>query len=360
VTGSLGVVAALLALGGVVVWTGRREQAVRRDAGRLLEAGVALTSAAAEGEAAGVLVGIARELLDADVAVLMLAEAPGATRFVVRAGARAVTRLGPPPAAIAPVEDVGADAGGVGLAVRCGRVVRARDGRARELWSAGVDRDTAAEAAVFVPVIGEGGVLGVVVAAWARRPHHTDVCGTRALALLVPQAARVLERLRRSERLEVAAETDALTGLANRRGFDRVMTRLRPGDALVVCDLDHFKAVNDNHGHAVGDELLGRFGALVRSVVRRHDAAGRLGGEEFVILLADVGDEDGARRVVDRLRHRWVATRPLATFSAGVAVCDAVDDPTDVLRRADEALYAAKRAGRDRIVGEREHAGAPL
>jgi diguanylate cyclase (GGDEF)-like protein len=252
------------------------------------------------------------------------------------------------------------DPTGVGLAARTGRVVHAADATAAELWPAGVDGRTPAGSAAFVPVRGDGGILGVIVVAWVARQRRIDAFGERALSLLVPQAGRVLERLRTTQRLEVAAETDPLTGLANRRGFERLLADVRPGDALVVCDLDHFKAVNDTHGHAAGDDLLAAFGAAVRSVIRRHDAAGRLGGEEFVILLADAGTEDAARLVVERLRSEWRATRPLATFSAGLAVADRRDDPLAVLDRADRAMYAAKRSGRDRIVSEREVARVPV
>jgi diguanylate cyclase (GGDEF)-like protein len=290
----------------------------------------------------------------------MLAAGPGSRRFLAQGGARPVTRLGAPADLLAPVDDVALDPTGVGLAARTGRVVEVGGAAAQDLWPAGVDARTPAGSAAFVPVRGEGGVIGVIVVAWAARQRRIDAVGERALDLLVPQAGRVFERLRATQRLEVAAETDPLTGLLNRRGFERLLADVRPGDALVVCDLDHFKAVNDTHGHAAGDDLLADFGTAVRSVIRRHDAAGRLGGEEFVILLADAGTEDGARLVVERLRSEWRAGRPLTTFSAGLAVADRRDDPLAVLDRADRAMYAAKRSGRDRIVAEREVARVPV
>jgi diguanylate cyclase (GGDEF)-like protein len=351
--GALGWLAATRAAAG-------RERRAERDAARLLEAAVALTHATGETQAAAAVAATTRDLLDADLTVLLLADASGSTRFVAQGGARAVTRVGWPAEVLAPIDDVFTDPTGVGLAARTGRVVHAGEATAADLWPTGIDGRTPAGSAAFVPVHGDAGVLGVIVVAWAARQRGIDAFGERALALLVPQAGRVLERLRATQRLAVAAETDPLTGLANRRGFERLLGDVRPGDALVVCDLDHFKAVNDTYGHAAGDDLLADFGAVVRSVIRRHDAAGRLGGEEFVILIAEAGTEDRARAVVERLRAEWRASRPLTTFSAGLAVADRRNDPLAVLDRADRAMYAAKRAGRDRVVAEREVGGVPV
>src|SRR5205085_1509743 len=129
-----------------------------------------------------------RDLLDADLAVLLLAEAPGSPRFVAQGGARTLTRLGGPAEVIVPIDDVHLDPTGVGLAVRTGRTIHAGDARAAELWPSGVDARTPAGSAAFVPVPGDGGVLGVIVVAWADRQRGIDAFGERALTLLVPQA----------------------------------------------------------------------------------------------------------------------------------------------------------------------------
>ncbi len=173
---------------------------------------------------------------------------------------------------------------------------------------------------------------------------------------------RGLDALRRlrSEReaLRLDASTDALTGVWNRRAFEamldaQVLAHQRFG--LLFVDVDHFKAVNDAHGHDAGDAVLARLGHVLSSSVRPGDAVARLGGEEFVVLLRGVALE-GALTAAERLRTAAAelpsAAIPRVTVSVGVAVRDSVEDVTadDLMRRADAALYAAKRAGRDRVV----------
>ncbi|CAO3414903.1 GGDEF domain-containing protein [Azospirillum doebereinerae] len=167
------------------------------------------------------------------------------------------------------------------------------------------------------------------------------------------------------------ANHDPLTGLFNRRAFteglNAEITRAqRNGGAfsLVSLDLDRFKGINDTHGHPTGDAALRMVAALVRDTIRTRDSAGRLGGEEFGLLLPDTGAE-GAAALAERLRDR-VATHPLSTpsgaaltvtFSAGVAEWQPGLDEETLLRRVDEALYAAKAAGQNRVM--RAEAEAP-
>ena len=147
--------------------------------------------------------------------------------------------------------------------------------------------------------------------------------------------------------LERDARTDPLTTIGNRRDLEDRMTLLVPGDSVVVCDLDHFKQLNDTHGHAFGDQVLRDFSALLRSGLRRDDHAVRFGGEEFVLLLPGSGT-DVAVDVVERLRATWRESGGATTFSAGCATLDGSTDAQRALVAADAALYAAKRAGRDR------------
>lgn len=146
--------------------------------------------------------------------------------------------------------------------------------------------------------------------------------------------------------LSAHARTDALTGLLNRRALDDRLTEARDGDAIVMCDLDHFKDLNDRDGHAAGDRVLADFGSLLTAALRGQDAAGRYGGEEFVLVLADTSPE-AALDVLLRMRASWSSLHPGLTFSSGVA---AVSDSTPsvvALAAADEALYASKQAGRN-------------
>jgi diguanylate cyclase (GGDEF)-like protein len=168
----------------------------------------------------------------------------------------------------------------------------------------------------------------------------------RHLANFLLDARQVLQLRERYERLAESASTDLLTGLPNRRMLDRALGRLSADDTVIELDLDHFKQINDNFGHAAGDEVLRAFGRVLRGTVRGHDTVGRFGGEEFLIVLAPPGGADAFLR---RLRGEWLAERPFpVTFSAGIAV--SAGDPDETVSLADQALYQAKEAGRDQWV----------
>lgn len=160
-----------------------------------------------------------------------------------------------------------------------------------------------------------------------------------------------------------ASFTDELTGVANRRFvMSRVdeMLRWSPGKfsrpgCLAVLDIDHFKAINDQHGHHVGDQILRGFAQAVNLNVRRTDCFGRVGGEEFVIVMPRTSAAE-AVLVIERILALVRALRPLpsrpdfnCTFSAGVAQVDDGDVALSLYARADKALYAAKSLGRNRI-----------
>ncbi|WP_159998925.1 GGDEF domain-containing protein [Roseomonas sp. 18066] len=156
------------------------------------------------------------------------------------------------------------------------------------------------------------------------------------------------------------ARTDPLTGLTNRRSFLEAAERARRGGqvfSLVAFDLDHFKAINDQHGHAAGDAMLRHFAALCRQNLREGDLAGRLGGEEFSLLL--LADEAAAVAVARRIAG-LLAASPVAvggrlvqgTVSAGVFFCAGTAMPLQqALAEADARLHAAKRGGRNRVQG---------
>lgn len=162
------------------------------------------------------------------------------------------------------------------------------------------------------------------------------------------------------DQLERLSNTDSLTGLSNRR---RMMDALRSELArakrsgghfsVLMLDVDHFKKFNDEHGHQAGDEVLVRFGKLLGETIRVYDCAARYGGEEFLVLLSGTNEADAvavAERICESMRSESF-TGGRVTASIGVAEYPAHGDTTDaVIGRADEALYRAKRAGRDRVV----------
>jgi diguanylate cyclase (GGDEF)-like protein len=180
------------------------------------------------------------------------------------------------------------------------------------------------------------------------------------------------EEVRRREALEGElrrlADVDVLTGVATRRAFMEATQRAitlaseRRPLAVIAVDIDHFKMINDRYGHLAGDKVLTVVGEELRRECRTPDLVGRLGGEEFAILLAHTRLES-AVSVAERIRQRLLttvvsvteATHITATASFGVAAFTPGDTYEDLLGRADIGLYRAKRAGRDRVVVIQEH-----
>jgi diguanylate cyclase (GGDEF)-like protein len=180
-----------------------------------------------------------------------------------------------------------------------------------------------------------------------------------------------MQRDRAEQALHRLAMVDEVTGLFNRRAFfdlaERELARaLRTGApcAVLMLDLDHFKSVNDEHGHRAGDRVLAAFGALLRRSVRPQDVAGRLGGEEFGVLITQAGAKEAAI-VAERVRAAAAGTLlgglpRVVTVSAGSAVCPAGAALDQALARADAALRLAKAQGRNRVVAAPEAPpGAP-
>ena len=171
----------------------------------------------------------------------------------------------------------------------------------------------------------------------------------------------ITERKRREERLRRMAATDELTGVANRRRFlelaraelDRAR-RYKTDLSVIMFDIDHFKRVNDTYGHDAGDEVLRTLARVCGGALRDVDALGRLGGEEFAVLLPQT-DKEGAMRAAERLRSDVeAASIPVngqtlrVTISLGVAACGLGDTIEDMLKNADMSLYTAKEGGRNR------------
>jgi diguanylate cyclase (GGDEF)-like protein len=192
------------------------------------------------------------------------------------------------------------------------------------------------------------------------QPEQTAYISVHALAILTTTIGMVLmatDRLR--SELEHLATHDSLTGAFNRRALieacELELARCRRNHgimALLMIDLDHFKAVNDTHGHPVGDRVLVDFVARVKSLLRQPDQLGRFGGEEFVALLPETS-LDEARVVAERLRATIESSNgdlPPCTVSIGITVSRPDDAGLDeIITRADAALYQAKHAGRNRV-----------
>ncbi|TDD31904.1 GGDEF domain-containing protein [Nonomuraea terrae] len=190
------------------------------------------------------------------------------------------------------------------------------------------------------------------------------LCGLNlALLILALPPVVLLQRSLLHAQLQAAARTDAKTGLLNAAAWQReadteIVRARRTGDslALLIIDIDHFKRVNDAHGHLVGDQVLVGVASTLRGQLRDYDVVGRFGGEEFVVLLPGA-DNVEARQVAERLRtHVSLMAIPVddslvrVTVSTGVALMNVHgDDLIDLLAAADLALYRAKELGRDRV-----------
>ena len=192
---------------------------------------------------------------------------------------------------------------------------------------------------VYVPHIApDGSVLGMFILA-------VDISDRKAL----------------EQELVRRAQHDPLTGLLNRGAFEerlrQVLETVSPAAAglvgLLYVDIDRFKSINDALGHQVGDVILRSFAARLRESVRAIDTVGRMGGDEFVVLLENLTRADDAariaRKIVDEMREKFDVNGALvtATASVGVATCKAAGDASALSARADAALYAAKEAGRN-------------
>jgi diguanylate cyclase (GGDEF)-like protein len=211
---------------------------------------------------------------------------------------------------------------------------------------------------VVVPVGADGEDLGVAVGEWggdaeARIPMLT----VQAFSQAATQTALALRNAELLGEVERLATRDSLTDLANRRLFEETLRRetaraLRRHSplSLLVMDVDHFKEVNDIHGHQMGDAVLREVAAAIVGQTKASDLAARYGGDEFMVLLPDCGTDD-ARRVADRIREHVNQVVRLASVTMSVGVATLTTHALDAERlvaAADVALYEAKRAGRDR------------
>jgi diguanylate cyclase (GGDEF)-like protein len=217
-------------------------------------------------------------------------------------------------------------------------------------------------AALALPMI-VGARINGVLELMSDQPVVIDESSLDVLHSLAGQAATAVEAARFHQSADELSHTDALTHLPNRRRLELDLVlevarseRYNRPIACIMLDVDHFKAVNDVHGHQAGDEILSEFGSAFAEALRETDTAYRYGGEEFCVLLRET-DGDSAVIVAERLRveiaNRFAGNRGSAMVTASLGVAAIPSDATDgkaLIAAADRALYAAKGGGRNRVV----------
>ena len=220
-----------------------------------------------------------------------------------------------------------------------------------------------AESLLAVPLRARGRTLGALLLTGARGTF--DASSRRVLEILANQAAATIQLIKDKEQQRQLAVRDGLTGLYNRRAFGELLSasianedrRASGSLGLVLLDLDHFKKLNDTYGHPAGDAALRSLARLLDQHLRKGDQAARYGGEEFVVILPGsdaertVGAAERLRSALEKHRFVFEGARIPLSASLGVAVWPAdARDPEPLLSAADRALYAAKQAGRNRVV----------
>ncbi|MCU1375917.1 MAG: diguanylate cyclase [Actinomycetia bacterium] len=196
-------------------------------------------------------------------------------------------------------------------------------------------------ATVLVPITGEAGVIGVLSIAGARRPIDTLTSGVAQL--FGGQAGAVLDRVGAVESLYDAATRDAVTGVGNRQQAAAIIASLRPGDGLLILEVDDFTSLLLGQGNAAADLLLGQVGLHLRNGTRTGDAVARYGDHQFVVGLREL--KAPIDMVVGRLIDSWMAASPSRTMSVGGALHLDAGAPIDTVDRAESALASAQCRG---------------
>ncbi len=326
--------------GEVLAYLLERQQRQLDDVGKVLHATKRLVAAVSVDDAAAVIGELAMDIIAAGSVAILVADPDQPNLFVARMRSRSLDPLGPLSV------DIDAEPTGITAALRSGHMVVVPDAATAATVSCRLAVATGAGSVAYVPLVDGPTPVGAIVAIWQQAGARPATSPTQLLELIADAAGPILGRLRDRDRLSLEAETDPLTGLANRRTFGRALDSCGAGDALVMVDLDGFKLVNDVHGHPFGDDVLRALASCLTQAARERDCVARFGGEEFAVILPAAGAE-GVRTFLARVRHDWTEGLPVTTFSTGFAVRHADEAPLLTLGRADAALYEAKARGRN-------------
>ena len=239
-------------------------------------------------------------------------------------------------------------------------VIVSRDRTGRDTIEYSLLEAGGAHSVLCLPILRDGVLQGILILSFPEpRPdlRHAEIRPLQVTADLIGAA---LARKRLAGELEHQASHDVLTGLNNRRRFEELLrreiertSRYQRPFAVIMFDIDHFKPINDRHGHDIGDAVLSELAGITAEQVRDSDIPARWGGEEFIVLLPET-DAEGARQAAEGLRRRIAETlftgAGRITISLGLTQYRSGDSLDSLLKRTDEAMYRAKEEGRNRVV----------
>jgi diguanylate cyclase len=296
--------------------------------------------------AADTVVHAARELLHANGACLMLVEAPGSVRFRSVGVSAAADDADDIAQLVIDIRDDQA----IGAVIASRESIFIGNAAQSDLLDPRLIERFGVASALYLPIIAEESVVGTIVSWWTEIQPQLPEASLDAALLLAAESGATLSRLQALEELRIAADTDPLTGLANRRGLLRRATTLPPGSSIAMLDLDEFKVLNDHEGHQAGDQALRSFASHLRALLPPDGIGARWGGEEFVVALPGVPIEEGAE-LLHKLHSNFVTTSGIpTTFSGGLVGLRDNETSDEAIRRADGAMYEAKHQGRNRDV----------
>ena len=241
---------------------------------------------------------LVRRLVDADAAMVLLPEHTGAAAFVRRGG------YTPPQGAPEIRVDTAVEQSGLGVVVRTGLPLFLPDAEHSPIELQRLVVDLAMASALYLPIPGDGGTAGVVLAWWTTPQRLIDPLGQQLAELVTTPAGQAIGRLRQVSRMESPAMRDPLTGVGNRQRFDVALTELPVGGTVLLFDLDAFAAVNDLYGREAGDDALRSFAEALRRSVRQNDMVARYGDDTFTVVLPANTSPIAAGAIIERLKVR--------------------------------------------------------
>jgi diguanylate cyclase (GGDEF)-like protein len=316
---------------GLAAWT-KRQRHTQRALSALVRALRQVSAAASVEEAAAILSAEAATVLGADMALVYTADQDRPDVYVNRTVSAAFGLM---------EIDIVNEPSGVGVALRSGGALFVSDAAISPVVSQRLVAATGMASALYVPLFGVDRPAGCLVVGWERRRRGLDRLVEMILDVLTEESGRVVERLLHAQLLTSQTLTDPLTGVGNRRLWNDRLGALRPGDVVVLLDIDDFKRVNDVHGHDRGDRVLNMLAGCLRTAIRDGDLVARIGGDEFGVILFAAGPT-GTQLFQSRLETLWEVDGESSTYSLGTAMHAHDRDIRSTVAEADRALYQAK------------------